>query len=167
MWLNRCCSANGSQDFHSSLPSLLVLPFQLHSNIPWKAQWLYHILWLCAHMSTHLSIQLSSGTQNIGSSLGSWEGSPEKKLEGLRVALPVPPNPLHCCTLHRERGREQSLLIWETLYHVWRHKPLLLSMWPGVPFLVWFNNFEWAMSFYWKLHTYSSHPFLCALAIYG
>ena len=127
-----------------------LVPFQLHSNIPWKAQWLYHILWLCAHMTTHLSIQLSSGTQNIGSSLGSWEGSQEKKLEGLRVVLPVPPNPLHCCTLQREREGTVTVNLRNILYHVWRHKPLLLSMWPGVPFLVWFNNFERTTGFYWS-----------------
>ena len=31
-----------------------------------------------------------------------------------------------------------------------RHKALLLSMWPAVLFLVWFNNFDWITGFYWS-----------------
>ena len=150
MWLNRCCSANGSQDFHSPLPSLLA---QHHSNSIATYQERHNgptTFYACVHMSTHLSIQLSSGIQNIGSSLGSWEGSQGRKLEGLRVALPVPPNPLHCCTLHREREGTVTIDLRNILYHAWRHKPLLLSMWPGVPFLVWFNNFDQTTGFYWS-----------------
>ena len=36
-------------------------------------------------------------------------------------------------------------------------------MWPGVLFLVWFNNFEWTTGFYWSPCSYSSRPFLGAL----
>ena len=30
------------------------------------------------------------------------------------------------------------------------YKPLFLSTWLGVLFLVWFNNFNWTMGFYWS-----------------
>jgi len=43
-----------------------------------------------------------------------------------------------------------------------RNKALLLSTWPGVLFLVRFNNFDWTTGFYWSTHSYSSHPFFCA-----
>ena len=33
-----------------------------------------------------------------------------------------------------------------------RLKALLLSTWPGVLFLVQFNNFDWTKGFYWSLH---------------
>ena len=38
------------------------------------------------------------------------------------------------------------------------YKSLLLSMWPGILFLVWFNNFYRTTTFYWS-YTYSSHHF--------
>ena len=40
------------------------------------------------------------------------------------------------------------------------HKPLLLSTWPGVLFLIQFMTRLWGSI----THSYSSHPFLCALA---
>ena len=43
-----------------------------------------------------------------------------------------------------------------------RHKPLLLSMWPGVLFLVWFNSFDRTKGFYWSYTLLLSRPFLCA-----
>ena len=49
-----------------------------------------------------------------------------------------------------------------------RHKPLLLSMWPGVLFLVQFNNFDRTVGFYWS---YMPPVLMCSwykwLADYG
>ena len=48
-----------------------------------------------------------------------------------------------------------------------RHKPLLLSMWPGVLFLVQFNNFDWVTRSYSSRRSYALVHHLPAPTIYA
>ena len=56
-------------------------------------------------------------------------------------------------------------VVTHTALAAFRHKPLLLSTWLGVLFLVQFNNFDRTMGFHWVTHSYSSHLFLCTTLV--
>ena len=120
----------------------------------------------CLHYISNQSVASfpDCGNSGLGMRLGKWELSFLHSMfwywdKNAQVARVRP-----CNYVKFETGWNLLWVLKIVTHTVHRHKPLLLSMWPGVLLLVQFNNnLSGLRASSGVTHSYSSHPFLCAL----